>query len=151
MNVHGYCTRCKRIRRVNVTAPFTGTPTGICAECQQKEVDTRARVGELTIYVPVGPITSIIDPGSAVVGRPGNGSRTTVYYESGRHYEEHDRTFDSLLLHAASRLVTKYPTIALASLQDDELIPVGTYDYASKTHTITDPTTFNAWRAHART
>lgn len=38
MRLHGYCTRCRKIRRVRITgapAPRGVVQTGICAECEE--------------------------------------------------------------------------------------------------------------------
>lgn len=40
MMVHGYCEKCKRIRRVTLNTPavlalaFQGVAVGVCAECE---------------------------------------------------------------------------------------------------------------------
>jgi hypothetical protein len=35
--VHGYCTKCRRIRRVRVTTLVTrGVQLGVCRECEEK-------------------------------------------------------------------------------------------------------------------
>lgn len=35
MKVHGWCEKCRRIRRVTQTHPGASEPIGICAECEE--------------------------------------------------------------------------------------------------------------------
>jgi hypothetical protein len=43
MRLHGYCTKCRKIRPVRVTRPrpLNNVQTGICASCERKEDDER--------------------------------------------------------------------------------------------------------------
>lgn len=38
MRLHGWCTRCHRVRLVHVTVPpVRGVPMGTCTECEDNE------------------------------------------------------------------------------------------------------------------
>lgn len=74
-----------------------------------------------------------------------NGDRVLIYYE-GNHYGFMSG-WDEMVLHAADRLITRYPTIACASVLAEELVPVGQVDEASRTVVdITDADALQAWR-----
>lgn len=116
---------------------------------------------ELGIYVPDG--TGYIAGGSAVVGYPIERpmDETTppyyevlVYYEGWIHgacqYEGLDARgrWEAGLLHAADRLVTAYPTAAMATLPAPRLKRVGSYDPKHKRIIeITDNEALEAWLA----
>ncbi len=83
---------------------------------------------ELTIYVPRTPIPhslANIKPGSALVGDP-SAARTVVYHEGNVYGADNLRTFAQRLNCAAGRLETRYPTIARISVNNDDLVDVGT-------------------------
>jgi hypothetical protein len=83
---------------------------------------------ELTIYVPRTPTPhslANIKPGSALVGLPA-ADRTVVYYEGNVYGADNLRTFAQRLNCAADRLDSRYPTIARISVNNEDLIDVGT-------------------------
>jgi hypothetical protein len=83
---------------------------------------------ELTIYVPNTPIPhslANIKPASALVGLPA-ADRTVVYFEGNVYAADNLRTFAQRLNCAADRLDTRYPTIARISVNNEDLIDVGT-------------------------
>lgn len=47
MRVHGYCTSCRRIKRVTVASShlassmMRGTPEGVCDDCEEAEAPRR--------------------------------------------------------------------------------------------------------------
>jgi hypothetical protein len=36
MNLHGWCLRCHKVKRVRVTMPRAGVPVGICMDCEKR-------------------------------------------------------------------------------------------------------------------
>lgn len=52
-----------------------------------------------------------------------------------------------MVLHAADRLVTRYPTVARAWVSPSDVVPVGTVDRDTRTIvSITDEPALQAWR-----
>lgn len=86
---------------------------------------------ELTIYVPAAGTHLGIDPKSAIVGREPEDGRIKVYFEGNRFGAENMRRFTDRLMHAAGRLVQRYPTIAYGWYPEKALVAVGTYDAAN--------------------
>lgn len=105
----------------------------------------------LDVFVPAANTPArLIEPGSAIVSlqTAAPSERRTVYYE-GNMRGFLQGGFDTYLLHAASRCVESYPTIAKASLKVEELHQVGTYNYANRALTITDQEALDAWKGSA--
>jgi hypothetical protein len=115
----------------------------------------------LTLYVPApsSHLNQTIDAGAAIVGEPlisDDSNRANrqaadedwivIYYEGNRYGSMRD--FDEMVLHAADRLVTGYPTIARSWVLPDDLVAVGTVDRNTRTIvSITDEPALLAWRA----
>jgi hypothetical protein len=100
----------------------------------------------LTIFVPKAGSAAghMVIPGSAIVATPKReiDGRAVCYYEGGRHIETY---FEKLKI-AAGRLMTRYPTIALAAFDLKELVQVGTYDGDRYVVTeITNAATLQEW------
>ena len=108
----------------------------------------------LAVYVLRGSASasrSVIDLGSAIVGRmPTRDDHVLVYYESNRYGAENMHRFEDKVFHAASRLVTSYPTSAMAAVKVDQLEVVGLYDYESRELKIIDQAALNAWLEEAK-
>lgn len=148
MRIHGYCSDCHKPKLVNARlVRGKGIPVGQCDECAQKVVDRRSEAGELAIYVPRDERKVGIAPGSAIVGRDRPTPGTVEVYYEGDVYGSMGKDYNRMLMHAADRLVARYPTVARSWLPEDELIRVGTYDYGTKTASIDDPIALQAWRA----
>lgn len=86
---------------------------------------------QLTIYVPAPGAELGIDPKSAIVGLCPENGRIKVYFEGGRNGGHNMRLYTDRLMHAAGRLVQRYPTIALGWYPTEALVPVGLYDAAN--------------------
>ena len=107
---------------------------------------------ELTTYVPVenSPLGKTVAPGSAMVGHS-LGERALVYYEGWVHgpaqYADRDARglWEAGIEHAASRMVTQYPTSAAMTPRTEELTPVGTYRPTTSTVTIADEEALGRW------
>lgn len=147
MRLHGYCENCHRVRLLARVDAYTdgNIPLGQCAECIDKITRRRDEAGELVIFVPRSGSSLRIAKGSAIVGRDTGTDELTVYYEGGIYNPQ--MSYDEKLLHAADRLVVRYPTVARTITPRAELVPVGTYDYGSFTAEITDEAALAAWRA----
>lgn len=98
----------------------------------------------LNVYVPYAESWTgrRIAPGSAVVGLPTGDTSVLIYFEGAVY---HEMTFDEKLLHAADRMVTRYPTVAMMLSNEFELTPVGTYDVATNTLTVTNAKLLDEW------
>jgi hypothetical protein len=86
-----------------------------------------------TIYIPTpdSPINAIIDPGSGVVGAATHDQASiAIYYEGNRIGADNLRKYAERISHAADRLFTRYPTVAVMYLNLDQvaaqLVAVGT-------------------------
>jgi len=89
---------------------------------------------QLNVYIPVNPeALTRIKKGSAIVanGQPRDGL-VLAYYEGNLYGADNLHRFEEKLLHAAGRLVEKYPTVACSMLEVDQLLKVGTYDYSKQ-------------------
>lgn len=89
---------------------------------------------ELGVYIPAdGRATAIIAPRSGVVGLPAGGDWIDVYFEGwvngAMQYAELDvrGQWEAGVQHAASRMITDYPTIACAMLPTVSLTRIGSY------------------------
>lgn len=100
----------------------------------------------LNIYVPTGNLNQHdIAPGSAIVADPQRveDDHATCYIEGGI-YQKMD--FAEKLIHAAGRLVQRYPTGAIRGVPVAELLHVGLYDGARYVvQEITAPKPLEAW------
>lgn len=97
---------------------------------------------ELTVYVPKSKAArALIAPKSAVVGRPAGPGRIEVCYEGNLHNAANLTRFSERVACAAGTLVTGYPTIARAVLDESDVAPVGTFvPRTSRLHLIDVPT-----------
>lgn len=84
----------------------------------------------LHIYVPTEKCHAHILPGSGIVGVELEGPRRQVliHFEGNRYGSENIKTWEDKLLHAAGRLVERYPTIAFAVVDRDAVRAVGIYE-----------------------
>jgi hypothetical protein len=102
----------------------------------------------LTLYVPAlsSHLNRMIDPGSAIVGEALDTGRIAICFEGNRFGFMRD--WNEMVLHAADRLVTRYPTVARAWVIPSDLVPVGIVDRDTRTIvSITDEPALQAWRA----
>lgn len=105
----------------------------------------------LPIYVPTGMAgTTNIMPRSAAVGHPPRDGRSLVYYEGWIHGAPTAAVtpreqWEAGLFQAADRMITRYPTTALALMNVDLMTQVGTYHPKTHTYEITDEETLTAW------
>lgn len=118
---------------------------------------------QLGIYVPVeGPLRAIIADRSGVVGLPspadasdplgrGPEARTLIYYEGWTNgpmqYADRDTRglWEAGVEHAASRMITQYPTVAQAFPLSTTLKNIGLYDPRAHTFDIHDEEALDAW------
>lgn len=85
----------------------------------------------VNVYVPAPGakmLASLLDPGSAIAGIELQGGDVLIYYEGGRYGQVGFDRYETRLLHAAGRLVQRYPTVARSVEAADDLVCVGTYD-----------------------
>lgn len=108
----------------------------------------------LTVYIPTDPlVASMVAPGSALVGLPMGDGRVLVYYEGWIHgaaqYADLDARgkWEGGLDHAASRMVTNYPTSALMSPKAETLTAIGTYNPVTRTVVVDDEESLEGWLA----
>lgn len=102
----------------------------------------------LRVYVPTltASIRKMIVPGSAIVSRGRvEDARILVYFEGNIYNSASMRKYSERVLHAAGRLVTRYPTIALAAVPPGDLIQVGTYSTIPPRLAIDDYLTLEGW------
>lgn len=136
-----------------VTTPFGWPQCGVCrAAPPYHERPAYLPAGfTVNLYTPVpGSRPFLFAPRSGIVGVP-LGSRVNVYYEGWVHgpaqYADRDSRglWEAGIEHAASRMITGYPTVAQACLPTDALAQVGTYDPRTKQVTVDDEPALNAW------
>lgn len=91
----------------------------------------------LTLYVlkpEATHLATIVHPRSGIVGLPAGPERTIVYIEGWRNgpmqYGDRDARglWEAGVEHAASRMVTAYPTVACLSPRSEDLEAIGTYN-----------------------
>jgi hypothetical protein len=84
----------------------------------------------LNVYVPKPGswAATLVLAGSAIVGEGEKNSRILCYYEGNAIGSKELESFYDRARNAADRLVTKYPTTAMASFSAGELECVATYD-----------------------
>lgn len=99
----------------------------------------------LAVVVPIADAGMSIVPGSACVAAPIDGSNLWDVYYEGDVYNT-GMTFDDKLLHAAGRLIQRYPTIARMVLAEPQLLFVGLYDYETKTLDVESREVLDGWR-----
>lgn len=103
---------------------------------------------DLTLYVPApaSHLNHVIDRGSAIVGEPADPAVIVICYEGNRYGAMRD--FAEMILHAADRLVTGYPTAARAWVAPSALVPVGTVDRSTRTVVeITNEPALRTWKS----
>jgi len=108
---------------------------------------------ELTIYVPDSAgIANMMAPRSALVGGvSAGGERVLVHFEGwvngpAQYADRNARgLWEAGVEHAASRLVTDYPTSACMTPKVVELCAVGTYNPTTHVVTITNEEALNSW------
>lgn len=109
----------------------------------------------LAICVPV-PGTNLakqLVPGSAIVCALELTNKRTfptvqevlIYFEGNVYGAESMQSFRHKIVHAAGRMMTRYPTIARQSVSTSELLPVGEYDYEYKIVEIFRPDLVENW------
>lgn len=127
----------------------------IDCKAQRMAYHDRAKVAKdrglvFTVYVPAPGALNWIAPGSGIVGVADDGGRRAIFYE-GDIYSgvlgKTQRAYSELVYHAADRMAVDYPTVAKALVPVENLIEVGSFDYATVTLVITDQAALDAWRA----
>lgn len=106
----------------------------------------------VNVYVPTpGPRASDnLAPRSAVVGLPTEGG-VDVYFEGWTNgpaqYGGRDARglWEAGVEHAASRMVTAYPTTARRFVPPGDVLQVGTYEVATRVVTVTDEVALDDW------
>lgn len=95
----------------------------------------------LTVYVPspraeADGVVRGIKRGSGIVGRPipGEPGRVEICFEGNLYDIESMRPFSERVRQASGRLITKYPTVARAWVEIEQLVPIGTY--VPRTHDL---------------
>lgn len=108
---------------------------------------TKANTPPMPVYVPASDEGHGIARGSAIVSMagPDAGGRITVWYEGNLYGAENLKHFEERLRSAAGRAATRYPTVALASLEACELKQVGVYHYATAKLELTDAKALETW------
>lgn len=110
----------------------------------------------LLVFVPADstgkiPRQMTIAKGSAIVGIRLEHNLYKISFEGNIHNPlanlELDKQgrFESALIHAADRLVTDYPSVAVTSAAGDDLMAVGTYNPTTKELAILDEEHLNEW------
>src|SRR3712207_2626325 len=89
-------------------------------------------IPELWVWVPNpgSPLRLFIEQGSGIVSRPlaDTDDRVLISYEGNVYGMQNIVTYADRVYHAASRLLSHYPTIATAFPARTELVLVGTFD-----------------------
>lgn len=94
-----------------------------------------------------------VHPRSAIVGLGSGAKETVVYFEGWIHgpMQYNGRNARGLweagVEHAASRMVTAYPTSAMAAIPIIELQAIGTYDPITRTFDVQDEPALARWLA----
>lgn len=108
------------------------------------------------LYVPQDQTSALrrYVAGSAIVGitedSEDENARVRIYYEGWIYHRPSVDPFDSWrqgVIVAADRLITSYPTAAMAWVSPKTLTKIGTYSPAGNVFTITDPTARDEWLA----
>lgn len=108
---------------------------------------------QLAIYVPSPFARFGVAPGAGIVGvnPPLGNDIVFVHYEGWVHgamqYADRDARgrWEAGVYHAASRLVTAYPTIAQANVPRQQLRRIGTYNPTTDVVTVTDEAALSVW------
>lgn len=98
------------------------------------------------LYLPTDPRLGI-DPASAVVGKTLEDGRIHVYFEGNRFGAANLKAFADRARSAAGRLHSRYPTIAQAIANPDQLLRIGTYDVVEWVIASLDPAQSEALQA----
>lgn len=115
---------------------------------------------ELGIYVPYEGTITTIKPGAAICGTPdteerpggpGNGTivttRLMLYYEGNIYGSTAFPDWETMLFHAADRLIARYPTVARCWVESEGWLHVGWYDHDLRRLDIEDQAALDAWKA----
>lgn len=133
------------------TDPMFGWPR--CAECSAgPPYYERTAPADLRLDVVV-PKGGRIKKGSAVVAAldPEAPRRYLIYFEGWLHgadqYAHLDRRgqYEAGLLHAAERMVTRYPTSAKAEVSTGDMLKIGTYTPVTRWFDVLDEDTLDRW------
>lgn len=91
----------------------------------------------LTVYVPRAETGAHreIRTGSAIVGRPNGSGFVLCDFEGNLYGAENLHDYTERMLHAASRQLVRYPTVARRAIPVGDLIEVGRYDYETRCFT----------------
>ena len=144
MRVTGYCTGCRKIKQVSIKSLGTGTPTGRCASCAERD---RQPDVELTVYVLIAGASEVIPPRAAIVGRHG-GSVVDVAYEPSHGTAISMAGFEERVGRAADRLLRDVRTNR-ASLQREQLCSVAVYDVRRRRMVVNDRVALERWTTGA--
>jgi hypothetical protein len=95
-----------------------------------RDIHHKGRPMILNVYAPKpeSSAASLVLAGSAIVGEAEQDGRILCYYEGNAIGSKDLESFYERVRRAAGRLVTKYPTTAMAAFPAEELECVATYD-----------------------
>lgn len=87
----------------------------------------------INIYVPALGADSLADliPGSGIVGTPMLDGKVLVYFEGNKYRAQNIRTWADRVKHAAGRMATNYPTIAMRMVPIQQVQPIGRVRFSS--------------------
>lgn len=100
------------------------------------------------LFVPRELKHALFAPGSAILSSVEEAANPAVivYYEGNLYRFDNIKTFADKAMHAADRQSQRYPTSAMACIDREDLIEVGTYDLAQQRITsITERDLLVAW------
>lgn len=80
------------------------------------------------LYLVIPEHRHFIDLGSGIAGQQPGAERTTIYFEGNRYGASNIVTFADRCLHAADRMIARYPTIAQKSVPSEDLQHIGYLD-----------------------
>ena len=131
MSALGYLLRCREERM--------GYP--------ERAAVAREKGLVFSVVVPVNEDTYGIKKGSGIVTiDAGVPEGFSLLYFEGDIYRTDPRPFEDLLMHAADRMATAYPTVAQAVVPSDGVKEIGLWSYAQNHFICTDEAALNAWR-----
>lgn len=88
---------------------------------------------QIVVYVPAPETRLHIARGSGIVGEPSPDSRSVlIYYEGATHKPVNASTLADRVAHAYHQMTQRAPTVAKSRVPTSSVIPVGTYDPATK-------------------
>lgn len=112
-------------------------------------------MSELGVYVPFEGTITTIKPGAAIVGQDTSDwsgvaapqPRLMLYYEGNIYGSSSFSDWETMLFHAADRLIARYPTVARCAVEFGGWLRVGWYDHELRRLDIEDQAALDAWKA----